>query len=60
MTDEELYKLAGVEPTPQIEELVWLVRQKQLIDFWENTSRQVDYQRQALDAFKPKLKEKNT
>ena len=57
MTDEELYKLAGVEPTPQIEELVWLVRQKQLIDFWENTSRQVDYQRQALDAFKTKLKE---
>jgi hypothetical protein len=60
MTDEELYKLAGVEPTPQIEELVWLVRQKQLIDFWENTSRQVDYQRKAFDAFKPKLKEKNT
>jgi hypothetical protein len=60
MTDEELYKLAGVEPTPQIEELVWLVRQKQLIDFWENTSRQVDYQLKAFDAFKPKLKEKNT
>lgn len=60
MTDEEIYRLVGVEPTPQIKELVWLVRQQQLVGFWEAATKQAKYQVEAFEAGKTLLEENNT
>ena len=55
MTDEEMCKLAGVEPTANVLELLCIVRQHELIKFWEAAQTQIEYQQKALDGMKAVL-----
>lgn len=57
MTDEQMCKLAGVEPTAKVLELLCLVRQNELIKFWKSAQTQIEYQQKALEGMKATMGE---
>jgi hypothetical protein len=50
---EEIAKGIGMTLTPEMRYFAWLVHHHALITFWASAKRQMEFQLEVLDGFKP-------